>query len=129
MEKKSGEKEMRRIKIPQCRKCGACCIRPEDNEFYCGATPEDLKSFSRGFIKKNVSAGGLLRTKWMMTETGPYKGIGFCACVALRGSLMNGVSCRIYKNRPSVCRFFKRGGYHCRAAIIETKESIQELFW
>jgi len=42
-----------------------------------------------------------------------YGDDGHCRCKALRGTLMENVSCEIYENRPSVCMKFEKGGKRC----------------
>lgn len=104
-----------------CRSCGICCVSLTSNEVYCDVTVEDMKRLSKGFVKKNVLRprlfdqlalaldgnripDGAIKTVWTKQKAGPLKGVEVCACAALRGSVMQNVSCAVYENRPHVCR-------------------------
>lgn len=105
---------------PDCLSCGACCVSLQDQEVFCDATPEDLEKFSKAWVKKNViftstfdllvraldgryEPWAALRTEWRTQKTGPLKGVDACACIALKGSIMDAVKCSIYEKRPRVC--------------------------
>jgi Fe-S-cluster containining protein len=104
-----------------CRQCGLCCVCFFDQDVFCDVTAKDEARLSRGFVRENVehptffdiAAGrivgkppeeGAIRARWRIVKTGPLAGIEVNACAALRGSIMNHVSCRVYANRPEVCR-------------------------
>ena len=98
-----------------------CCSPHHQQEVFCDLTTSDLKRLSPGFVKRHVECSNIfdkavavldcsyvpytaLCTKEVHVKAGPLKGFDATVCVALRGSLMNRVSCSIYNNRPTVCR-------------------------
>jgi Fe-S-cluster containining protein len=101
---------------PDCKTCGACCWSFQDREVWCDLTEKESTAFSPQFRARNVletSVFGMLvrgepssalRTKWVEAKAGPLKGMELCVCCQLNGSLLHRVKCRIYENRPSVCR-------------------------
>jgi Fe-S-cluster containining protein len=113
--KKGGE-------VPDCTKCGACCISLQDQQCFCDLTEKDLDKMSPQFIRANVLFSspfdllcsplvfgkpqplGALKTKYLENKRGYFKGCTACACAMLEGSLMYEVKCRIYESRPEVCR-------------------------
>jgi len=106
---------------PDCRKCGVCCIAFEETGYFCDVTWEDIQRLSDRFVYNNIESTipidellyhrltdstltGAIKTEWREVRTGPLAGFKLNSCVALRGSVMNRVSCRVYKNRPLTCR-------------------------
>ena len=94
-----------------CKKCGICCVGFEDGNVFCNMSKSDLSKLSPRFVYRNVisilghaDCYAAIKTRWKVTKTGPFKGYEFNICAALRGSIMNQVSCSIYKNRPMVCK-------------------------
>lgn len=118
-EDKSAE---RRKQVLDCRMCGACCVSIYDQPAFCDVTEADMKRMGMPLVRKQVMfasvvdslAAALLgdqtfveaaiRTKWKKMWVGPLKGIDVCACVFLRGSVLNRTSCAIYEKRPYTCR-------------------------
>jgi Fe-S-cluster containining protein len=116
---KTGSTE--KITADTCRSCGICCVSLTGSEVYCDVTVEDMKRLSKGFVRKNVVRSslfdrlahaldgnripdGAVKTVWKSQKAGPLKGVEVCACAALRGSVMNSVSCSVYEHRPRVCQ-------------------------
>lgn len=68
--------------------------------------PKEVSKLSKAFVSNKVSILPnitAIKTKWKEMKTGPLAGYELNICAALRGSVMNQVSCSIYKNRPSTC--------------------------
>lgn len=93
--------------IPDCVTCGACCaflscvaVKPTDS------TPADFV----WEITNETRDGGAITVDRFMRRTGDE-----FACVALDGQLGEQVGCRIYPERPQVCREFEAGSDKCRA--------------
>jgi len=119
---------------PDCRTCGACCVSLYDQEVFCDVTPDDQERLGKRFVRLHVLQepyvhhGAAIKTKWRTQRAGPLRGIDACACVALRGSVMHRVSCRVYENRPHVCRTALRPGDRaCRDLRRLYREAIDEL--
>lgn len=117
----------RRTSVPDCKTCGACCWSTHDMESFCDLTHAEVDAMSPQFIAKNVRfirifeqiicrhPPAALRTSWRTQRAGPLKGSRACVCCQLSGSLMHKVSCKIYKDRPSVCRrAVKPGDKNCK---------------
>ena len=107
-----------------CRSCGACCIakigRPESaaqSSGWADCTVIDVARLSRAVRTKLVSVThGPVRTRAVAaTPTRQTEGFG-SICAFLRGTPGHRVSCRIYENRPEVCRWFEPGSDDCRSA-------------
>lgn len=119
------------INAETCRSCGACCVAPSSQPEYCDVTAEDMRRLGKRFVRLHVigpspfdrlatalsgcSTSAAIRTEWREQTTGPLKGWELNTCVALRGSVMNRVGCRVYDKRPRVCeRAVKPGDNVCR---------------
>ena len=106
---------------PNCRTCGVCCVALVDQEAFCDVEETDMKRLTYSWARRNVLGFsafdrlassidrhslplGAIRTEWREMRRGPLKGVEACACVALRGSLLQQVSCSIYPRRPRACR-------------------------
>ena len=131
--------------IPDCRTCGVCCVCPQDQGYYCDLIPEDMDRLSKKFLDDNVLftslfdmlamaidgnrvMGGAIRTKWRTMRSGPFKGYEMNTCAALRGSVMNKVSCSIYKNRPEACRIaVEPGDKSCKDTRRAFLKTIKDL--
>lgn len=98
-------------------------MREQDS--YCNMTQEEVDSFSRQFVTRNVLFPNLLdamfgeppslKTKCLVSKRGPLAGVSAVTCCMLDGSLMHRVKCRVYDRRPSVCRrVIQPGDKHCR---------------
>jgi Fe-S-cluster containining protein len=127
---------------PDCRTCGICCVAFQDQQVFCDITPEDEERLSPDFVAKHVlhiepmehlaqvARGGdppmaAIRTEWRAMKTGPLRGGEVNVCAALRGSVMSRVSCRVYRNRPSVCRTaLNPGDRECHLVRRMMKEAI-----
>ncbi|WP_392338117.1 YkgJ family cysteine cluster protein [Loktanella salsilacus] len=92
-----------------CQACGACCTHAGDVAVYAQEdnVPEHLTRSVRGrlgFGSWEVEQGTRVMAKTACNT-----------CTALR--IKNDqFSCRIYENRPAVCREFKAGSKECFAA-------------
>ena len=119
-----------------CQKCGLCCVPPYGQDRFADVTEQDEARLGRKYVRLNVihtspfdvlvgAMGsrivpqGALKTKTQHQYSGPLKGMTFATCVALKGSLMEKVSCSIYEKRPSVCRTAVVPGDHTCLAIRE----------
>jgi Fe-S-cluster containining protein len=129
--------------VLDCRQCGLCCVCFFDQDVFCDVTEEDERRLSPEFVRKHVipftpaamaaayicsssTTPGAIRTRWRTVKTGPLKGIEVNACAALRGSIMNRVSCRVYANRPEVCRTaVKPGDRACHEVRDMVRFSIE----
>ena len=79
-------------------------------------------------IDGNRIPDGAIKTVWTKQKTGPLKGIEICACAALRGSVMQRVSCSVYEDRPRVCRVaVVPGDKACRQAREMFQQAIDHL--
>lgn len=126
---------------PDCRRCGLCCISLTDEETWAEVTLADAERLGSPWCKRHVIGHdvvyqmtraavegkaaylGGIETKWREVKAGPLKGVEACACVALRGSLMHRVSCRIYDKRPKVCKTALSPG---DPACLETREKVEQ---
>lgn len=127
---------------PDCRTCGLCCVSPQDQEAFCDLDEEDEQRLGKSWVRRNVMRysfydsmmemiqhgqalpPGAIKTRWKPVKAGPLKGHQVCACVALRGSVMNQVSCSVYDRRPDTCReAVVPGGRTCK----EIRRMYKEL--
>ena len=116
-----------------CQACGACCVAPYDQTAFCDLTAADYKRLTpheRRHVETPCAFDQILgepvalKTRWRTTKAGLFKGVDVCACVFLRGSIFNRVSCRIYDRRPRSCRAaIKPGDRACR----ELRQSFHGL--
>ena len=131
------------ITAADCLKCGACCISLQDQHVYCDVTPDDQKRLGKRFVRLNVVQFssfdhlaatidgraipyGAIRTEWHEAKTGPFRGISFCQCAALRGSVMQHTSCSVYTRRPKACReAVKPGDRNCRELRRLLQDAIE----
>jgi len=96
-----------------CQSCGACCKAHPSyegmnyvriyNEDAQRMTPEQRQQYTVK-LRGGAHAMRLVEDK---------------RCAALDGEIGSCVSCRIYDNRPEVCRNFERGDDSCRFARME----------
>ena len=99
-----------RIEVPQCLDCGACCrsINPRLVELL----GRDLDTVPGAYIESDAD-GSHLR---MIAE----KACGGLVCSALGEKN----ACRIYAQRPFLCREFERGSPECLAAIADRDKPV-----
>lgn len=130
-----------------CRTCGACCVSPHDQDVFCDVTEADMDRLGPYLTRKYVLgpdtvtmllqvidgySGHIhdycaLATRPRRQKAGPFRGWEVCACVFLRGSIMNRVSCRIYDRRPKVCReAVKPGTRFCKEIRSWFLERIED---
>jgi Fe-S-cluster containining protein len=107
-----------------CRSCGACCIaeigRPAgaaQSSGWADCTAVDVARLSREVRAKLASVThGPIRTRAIAaTPTCRTEAFG-SICSFLRGTPGRRVSCRIYSNRPEICRKFEPGSEDCQSA-------------
>lgn len=107
---------------PDCRRCGLCCISLTGERIWAEVDIDDAERLGSAWCKRHVIGHdvtmqlireaqtgrkallGGIETVWREVKTGPLAGVEVCACVALRGSVMNRVSCRVYDRRPKICK-------------------------
>jgi Fe-S-cluster containining protein len=95
--------------IPRdCTACGACCLsdRREGDTGYVHLEPEEAQRLERRHPKLPIFQEEL-GTK--VTKDGRV-------CTALRGRIGRHVECSVYKDRPQLCRSFRKSGGDCRFA-------------
>jgi len=92
--------------IPDCLTCGACCsyllcvaVKPTD--------PTDNSYFWK--ITNENKLGEIVVDQFMRRDSETID------CVALDGEVGGTISCRIYEERPQVCREFEAGSDKCHA--------------
>ena len=95
-----------------CQKCGACCraTPPYSRLKYVTIYSDDL---ARMTVEQ--------RNLHTVFEDGKY-GIKIkdnLECSALNGNIGSCVECKIYDNRPDICRNFEAGSMICRLARYE----------
>jgi len=98
------------IAVPDCRKCGACCVGEYADHYHAICSPSDVVRMSRKARKRLVTSS--FRDVHPGQE-GYAKTDGEARCVFLRGTVGSRCSCRIYETRPKVCRDFKAGARIC----------------
>lgn len=109
--------------VPDCLTCGACCaalpcvgVRPGEQ-----VSAEDYWDVTTQGENGEVTVDRFLRRD---SET--------FVCTALEGTLGEKVVCRIYEQRPQMCRDFEAGSDKCRALCraygFEPFLSLEEMF-
>ena len=95
-----------------CQKCGACCLdqlvvlMPDDNVPF-----HMVMDKSRASVKHNDGLpDGMTPLDYCI---GLVMRKQFNRCVALEGKPGVEISCKIYENRPVVCRVMKKGTQAC----------------
>lgn len=114
--------------IPDCLTCGACCA-----SFVC-VTLESNAVASKDCweITKQGENGEFIVDRCIKRKEKDF------SCTALGGKIGENVSCRIYENRPRMCRTFEAGSDRCRAVrrayniepflgLMEMYEATQKL--
>lgn len=113
------------IAKPDCRSCGACCvgIHSDDDGGWADCEARDLRRMSANVRKQLVvipQDGWSFTDKLYATPT-TVTPLGK-VCNFLRGTPGRKVSCRIYDQRPDVCRQFEPGSQGC----LESRQSLQD---
>lgn len=136
----------KKITSADCVKCGLCCVSLHDQDRFADVTAEDEKRLGKKFVRLHVihthpfdmltsALGGgdrlpqgVIATKWLKQRVGPFKGLEVCACVALRGSLLEKTSCSIYNKRPKVCHdAVKPGDKTCKQIRAIYKRGLKDI--
>lgn len=92
--------------IPDCMTCGACCA-----SFVCvDVAPDNPVSPNDCWdITKRGENGEFTVDRFIKRRETDF------SCTALEGRIGEQASCRIYENRPRMCRRFEAGSDRCRA--------------
>ena len=130
----------RKAPKPNCTTCGICCVSPVDQPSFCDVDEDDEKRLGAQLVRCHVlypsmvdafatmldhhpAPQGAIKTIWKEEWSGPFKGYQFCRCVFLQGSVMRKVKCRVYDDRPRVCRMAMKPG---DKACTELRRSFQK---
>ncbi len=96
-----------------CQKCGACCIEQlvvlmdgDDVPYHMVTDKADIKVEHEDGLPKGATPLDLCVGLVMRQQLG--------RCIALEGKIGVDVSCKIYDNRPAVCKVMKAGAWACR---------------
>lgn len=109
--------------IPDCLTCGACCA-----SFVCVTLESDNAVASKDYweITKQSENGEFTVDRCIKRREEDF------SCTALEGKIGGNVSCRIYENRPKMCRTFEAGSDRCRAVRraynIEPFLEVMEMY-
>lgn len=115
------------VTAKDCVTCGACCVAPASQPVYCNITEADARKLGKRFVRLRVVQPsafdrfahaldgrevpwGVIKTNWVEQKDGPFKGLEFNTCVALKGSVSHKVSCSIYEKRPEACKTAMKPG-------------------
>ena len=94
--------------IPPCQKCGLCCTANYSGDStYVDLSERDVDRLRKHRLKILYTQHGHAGLATKTTATGTR-------CVALKGKVLQSVSCSVYEDRPTLCRRFERGGVSCR---------------
>ncbi len=96
----------KRAEIPDCLTCGACCVF-----LLCVAVNQTDQTPADAFweITNETRTGEITVDRFMRRDAETT------ACQSLDGKLGELATCRIYHDRPKVCREFEAGSDKCRA--------------
>ncbi len=109
--------------IPDCLTCGACCA-----SFVCVDVASDNAVSAKDCwdITKCGKSGQFTVDRFIKRKETDF------SCTALEGEIGENVSCRVYENRPRMCRQFEAGSDRChavrRAYGIEAFLSLMEMY-
>ena len=110
--------------VPDCISCGACCFA-----LPCVGVRADEKVSADDYWDVTVEGknGEIVVDRFVKRNGETF------ACVALDGTIGEDVSCRIYEQRPQVCRGFEAGSDKChalrRSLGFEPNLSLMEMYW
>lgn len=102
--------------LPPCTSCGACCSTVYDDWTVADIQPQDAERLGPRRLKLYAVDTGRDEPSW---ATQAVERDGRIVCRALRGTVGRRVSCRVYDDRPDVCRAFPRGSKGCLSARRE----------
>lgn len=101
--------------VPDCQTCGACCTTgaPGKHAEKIALLPIGKAEYRRLPSDVTVRAD--------VTGLGKAYSLRFAGdrCAALDGVVGLSCTCRVYANRPQICRAFPAGSSHCLAARRE----------
>lgn len=108
--------------VPDCQTCGACCAAMPS----VGVLPDEKVSAADAWdVTVTGKKGETVVDRFVRRDDENF------SCVALEGAVGETVSCRIYENRPRVCRRFEAGSDRChglrRAYGLEPFLTIEEM--
>jgi len=104
--------------VPDCLRCGLCCVAPYEQDVFCNVTEQDIERMPKA-LRDEVVAPRIvdlfasmldgnqldmaLPTKTITIEHGLLKGSEATVCICLTGDPLHRVSCSIYEQRPRIC--------------------------
>lgn len=110
--------------IPDCMTCGACCA-----SFVCVDVASDSAVSSKDcweITREDKSGDEYTVDRYIKRKETDF------SCTALEGTIGENVSCRVYEDRPRMCRKFEAGSDRChavrRAYGLEPFLSLVEMF-
>lgn len=106
-----------------CLKCGACCV-PEERDAGCFTyvpvdSQREINRLPSRFVIRHTPTSALPTTTLDRDVAGEMltretrRGT---RCIALGGQVGVAVSCKVYNDRPNICRSFKPGSIECLGA-------------
>lgn len=98
-----------------CQACGACCCNTERNRrfghrAYIEVTARDLVTLEQSPGASQLTTMGSDGKRHMILVGEEQR------CVALSGTLLDDVSCTVYRHRPESCRTVEAGDEECLRA-------------
>lgn len=106
--------------LPPCQECGACCVDLYGDGTVADLQPEDEQRLGpRRLQLYTVQSGGRWPDTPHHATSTRVDALGNTVCRALRGSVGRSCSCRIYEDRPTLCRSFERGSRACLSSRRE----------
>lgn len=109
----------------ECTRCGLCCFSVVDHGYHAEVDEEDLDRMTahyRKLCRQTLKENGVLALPTRQHENG-------IACVAFSGKLFGKCKCKIYKQRPKVCRELAEESSDCmaiRRAYFDMRECANE---
>jgi hypothetical protein len=110
--------------VPDCLTCGACCA-----SFVCVDVAPGNPVSSKDcweITRQGKSGGEFTVDRYIKRKEEDF------SCTALEGAIGEKVSCRVYDDRPRMCRQFEAGSDRChavrRAYGLEPFLSLMEMF-
>ena len=94
-----------------CRTCGACCAGTGEAPFALPITRAEARQLPRDVLGGDPHIPSLPQHRRSLRAAPDAN-----RCAALKGAIGESCSCRVYANRPEVCRVFPAGSPHCLAA-------------
>jgi Fe-S-cluster containining protein len=80
-----------------------CCASSISTSAFVDVTEEDKARLGKDFVRLHVVSDAIVTVN-REVKRGPLKGVCLDKCAALIGDVGWGVHCRVYEDRPEVCR-------------------------